>query len=98
MLFVQVCNFASTTDHAGGTEGAAEETEHLEHGEEASVAGSNAMKDTVTNPAPIPEPAVPVVPDVSEINLEPPAADEPMAAAEQQQRRYPKEDRHPTTE
>jgi hypothetical protein len=60
----------------------------VEHGEEASVAGSNAMGDTVTNPAPIADSAAPVVPDVSGINLEPPAADEPPAAAEQQSRRF----------
>jgi hypothetical protein len=89
---------ADVTEDASGTEGAAGETEHVKHGEEASVAGSNAMEDTVTNPAPVPEPEAPVVPDVSEINLEPPAADEPMAAAEQQQRRHPKRDRHPPTE
>ena len=73
-----------------GTGGAANGLGDVEHGEEASVAGSNA-----TGAAPVPEPEVPVVPDLSQINLEDNV--EPMEAEEAQQRRYPKRDRHPPT-
>jgi transposase InsO family protein len=90
---------AEAAEDAAGTGGTAGGTEDVEHGEEASVAGSNAMGETTSNAAPVPEPDVPVVPDLSELQIELPAEDDPMVAAEEEQpRRYPKRDRHPPTE
>ena len=81
---------------APGTGGAATGVGDVEHGEEASVAGSNATGNAGTPAAPeVPEPDVPVVPDLSQLHLGDNA--EPMDAEEAQPRRYPKRERNPPT-
>ena len=83
-----------------GTGGAAQGLEGVDVGEEASIAGSNAMGEHQA--APVPEPVAPVVPDLSALHIEQPEADiagqeEAPMDAQDVQRRYPKRDRHPPT-
>ena len=62
----------------------------MEHGEKASVAGYNAMGDTDTPAAPVPEPQVPIVPEMSHLDLQDDATP--------QHRMYPERHRQPPTE
>ena len=54
------------------------------------------MGDTNDHEAPVPEPEVPVVPDLSQLDLD--GDTEPMDGVDTQSRRYPKRERHPPTE
>ena len=63
----------------------------MEHGEEASVAGSNAMGEETDAAEPVPEPEVPIVPEMAHLQVH----DNP---AEEAPRRYPKRARHPPQE